>query len=251
MYKDYPTTEYNSQTVSNILIRTNLMNNLNNSYFFENYTIKDSDTPESLSKDIYDDTKYSYIIFAINQMFNRYFDWPLAGQKFQNYVENKYNYSSIFLQESQIKFPLSSVYQIKKANTITFDIESSDRTLNLLNLKTKISETELVDSESVQLYDKLGNLIASNVLLGRCVYEASQTLYNFSDTERVLDTRQYLNQYITNSSTLNNELIVTNYMNEETLNNKKRDITILKNKFLQEYLTLNRNILDIKALNNE
>lgn len=57
MYKDYPTTEYNSQTVSNILIRTNLMNNLNNSYFFENYTIKDSDTPESLSKDVYDDTK--------------------------------------------------------------------------------------------------------------------------------------------------------------------------------------------------
>jgi len=39
-------------------------------------------------------------------------------------------------------------------------------------------------------------------------------------------------------------------MNEEKLNNKKRNITILKNKFLQEYLTLNRNILDIKALNN-
>ena len=250
MYKDYPTTEYNSQTVSNILIRTNLINNLNNSYFFENYTIKDSDTPESLSKDVYDDTKYSYIILTINKMFNRFFDWPLAGFEFQNYVENKYNYSSIFLAESQITFPLSSVDKIQKSNNAIFYVQSSDRNLNVLNLKTKISESSLTSGMVVTLLDKQNNIIKNNVTLGRCVYEGANSLYNFSENEKILDARNsnfnYLSAYIASSEGVNS-IITTNYKNEETLNNNKRNIVILKNRFLGEYLSLNRNILDIKA----
>lgn len=165
-------------------------------------------------------------------MFNRYFDWPLSGQKFQNYVENKYNYSSIFLAESQITFPLSSVDKIKKlSNNSIFYVQSSDRNLNLLNLKTKISESILASGMVVTLLDKQNNIIKNNVILGRCVYEGVNSLYNFSENGKILDARNsnfnYLSAYIASSEGVNS-IITTNYKNEETLNNNKRNIVILK-----------------------
>ena len=67
LYKNYPTIDYKNLTISNILIRTDLLNFKNNSSLFENYTIKDDDTAESLSFKYYNDTNYSWVILGLNQ----------------------------------------------------------------------------------------------------------------------------------------------------------------------------------------
>lgn len=255
LYKNYPTIDYKNLTISNILIRTNLLNFKNNSALFENYTINDDDTAESLSFKYYNDTNYSWVILGLNEMFNRHLDWPLSTNRLNDLLQNKYNYSSVFIPENKISFILSDVYKIGLGSA-RYIVRSTNRNLNLLNLQNKISTTALQSGNSVTLYDKNDVILASNVTLGRIVYEGITTLYNFQDLDGVVldgrDTNAYLQSYINNTVEQNiQNFIVTNYDNETKINDNKRNIIILKNNYLSEYVSLTKNVLDIKSQNND
>lgn len=255
LYKNYPTIDYKNLTISNILIRTDLLNFKNNSALFENYTIKDDDTAESLSFKYYNDTNYSWVILGLNQMFNRHLDWPLSTNRLNDLLQNKYNYSSVFIPENKISFILSDVYKIGLGSA-RYTVQSTNRNLNLLNLQNKISTTALQSGNSVTVYDKNDVILASNVTLGRIVYEGITTLYGFEDLDGVVldarDNNAYLQSYINNTVEQNiQNFIVTNYDNETKINDNKRNIIILKNDYLPQYVSLTKNVLDIKSQNND
>ena len=250
MYEQYPLTEYNNRNISDILIRTNLINNLANTGLTDNYTIDDVDTAESLSLNAYGSSKYSWIILSLNKMFNRQLDWPFNSNKLIDIILNKYNYSSVYIPEQNIDFIFSNVYKIKK-NQNEYIVQKTNRDLNELILQNKILSSNLRKQNYIDLYDKDNNLIKGNVQIGRVVYEGTQSLHHFENSNGfILDNRNtenYLYYYINENVEQNiQNLIFSNMDYENKINNNKRNIIILKSEYVQQYVSLINTVLNSK-----
>ena len=55
-----------------------------------NYTIKEWDTPEKISYDLYGTTEFYWTILYINNLFDMFSDWPLTNGELQTYAEKTY-----------------------------------------------------------------------------------------------------------------------------------------------------------------
>jgi hypothetical protein len=225
---DYPKITYNGIDVSNILFNINIIDKENNPQLFLKYYIKDEDTPESVSFKIYEDPTYSWLILNLNNMTNRDYDWPFNANKFQTYINDKYNYTSIFFSEVDINFSFSSVTKIKNG-TKDYFISSYDRTFNKFNLMQKISTTDIKTIDNVVLYDN--NTIIKTLKPKRIVYEGVFGVHHFENSGKQLNTRNKINSYLNN----NEDDVVTNFDYEYNLNENKRTIQVLDPRLLLKY----------------
>jgi len=82
----------NQKLVTDILRRVKIKNAIrDNSALFESYDVVSGDTPESVAYKVYGDAKYHWIIMLMNDIIDRYYDWPLKDQDFETYVSEKYD----------------------------------------------------------------------------------------------------------------------------------------------------------------
>jgi hypothetical protein len=65
-------------------------NNVYTSLAYEEYDIKEAETPEILAARIYGDSQLHWIILIVNEIIDPRFDWPLSSQALNNYIEDKY-----------------------------------------------------------------------------------------------------------------------------------------------------------------
>jgi hypothetical protein len=103
-FKYFPTIRYdvrgtkNSrsvQLVTDILKRVRKRLDIVNRAYFEQYFVKDGDTPESLSHQVYSDSTLHWIILYGNYMTNPYYDWPLTYIDLKKFVIKKYGEANI------------------------------------------------------------------------------------------------------------------------------------------------------------
>ncbi len=103
-FKYFPTIRYdvrgtkNSrsvQLVTDILKRVRKRLDIVNRSYFEQYFVKDGDTPESLSHQVYGDSTLHWIILYGNYMTNPYYDWPLTYIDLKKFVIKKYGEANI------------------------------------------------------------------------------------------------------------------------------------------------------------
>jgi len=77
--------------VTDILRRVKIRDGLlNETSAFNKYRILSGETPEMVSYKFYDTVDYYWIILLINNIKDRFFDWPLSDQQFEDYVAGKY-----------------------------------------------------------------------------------------------------------------------------------------------------------------
>ena len=67
--------------------RSKLMKNLT---LFDKYDVQEGEKPEDVAYKAYGDADYFWVITLINNIVNRYYDWPLDEYNFQQYVADKY-----------------------------------------------------------------------------------------------------------------------------------------------------------------
>jgi hypothetical protein len=80
------------KVVTNILLRTVLTEQLKDNYAaFDEYDVRDGDTPEILAFKLYGDSQLHWIILLFNDILDPVFGWPLESQNLYNFVEGKYN----------------------------------------------------------------------------------------------------------------------------------------------------------------
>ena len=103
-FKYFPTINYdvrgvkndsNIQYVTDILKRVRKRLDIVNRAYFEQYFVKDGDTPESLSQQVYGDSTLHWIILYGNYMTNPYYDWPLTYIDLKKFVIKKYGEANI------------------------------------------------------------------------------------------------------------------------------------------------------------
>jgi len=81
----------NYKLVTDILRRVKVREAIkDNAVLFDKYDVDSGDTPETVSYKIYGSVRYYYVILLLNNIKDRYYDWPLSYQAFESYVKDKY-----------------------------------------------------------------------------------------------------------------------------------------------------------------
>lgn len=167
-------------TVKNLFKKGKLREDiLQESTFFERYTIKGDDRPDNVANEVYGDPTLDWVVLTSNNIINIYNEWPLDQTSFDAYVVEKYR--DLFEDE-----PAATLY------------------------------SGIHHYESIEVKDTNGIIIFPAGL----EVSADQSVVYY-DVE--------LGREITVSNVASP---VTNYAYEERLNNRKRNIYLLKSKYL-------------------
>ena len=82
----------NPKGVTNLLRRVAIRSKVkSNTMLFDTYDVKSGETPESIADKLYDDSQLHWIILLVNEVIDRYHDWPLSERQFNSFLNEKYS----------------------------------------------------------------------------------------------------------------------------------------------------------------
>ena len=99
MYFDnFPTIVYDAEKegvykdVKNLLRRVGIRAKVKaNTLLFDTYDVRNGETPESLAFKLYGDAELHWVIMLVNNITDRYHDWPMTEAQFLQFVKDKYD----------------------------------------------------------------------------------------------------------------------------------------------------------------
>jgi len=99
MYFDnFPTIPYDSEgngkfkDVKNLLRRVGIRAKIkSNTMLFDTYDVKNGESPESIAFKLYNDSELHWVIMMINNITDRYHDWPMSEAQFLQFINDKYS----------------------------------------------------------------------------------------------------------------------------------------------------------------
>ena len=81
----------NPKLVTDIFRRMKVRDSIkDNAALFATYNVVPGDTPEMIAYKHFGSTDYFWIICLMNDVVDRFYDWPLTDQAFEEYVKQKY-----------------------------------------------------------------------------------------------------------------------------------------------------------------
>lgn len=85
------------QLITDITRRITLSEEIKNlTGIYDQYDIREGDTPEKLADRLYGDSNYHWIILHVNEIIDPRFDWPLTQYDLEQYVISKYAPNNIY-----------------------------------------------------------------------------------------------------------------------------------------------------------
>ena len=98
MYFDsFPVIFYDSsgdlifKDVTNLLRRVGLRTKVRtNSLLYDTYNVKEGETPEIIAHKLYGDSELHWIVLLVNNVTDRYHQWPMNYSQFLQYINDKY-----------------------------------------------------------------------------------------------------------------------------------------------------------------
>ena len=99
MYFDnFPTIVYDAEKegvfkdVKNLLRRVGIRAKVRaNTLLFDTYDVRNGETPESIAFKLYGDAELHWVIMLVNNITDRYHDWPMTEAQFLQFVKDKYD----------------------------------------------------------------------------------------------------------------------------------------------------------------
>ena len=78
--------------VTNLLRRVGMRTqNKSNVLLFDTYDIRSGETPEEIADKLYNDPELHWVILMVNNITDRYHQWPLNENQFQAHINDKYS----------------------------------------------------------------------------------------------------------------------------------------------------------------
>jgi hypothetical protein len=216
-FKSFPYTYYSLdntktvQVVTNISTRVTLSDEVkSNLSLYDEYDIKDGETPELVADKFYKNPELHWLVLHYNDIIDPRFDWPLSTNNLKKYTEGKYN-------------NIDAVHHYEDINGDNFNanlvITSSDQFFKFTIGDVLVNNT---NTGVGQLISKTNN---SNVRI-------TVTSGGFISNDIVrLSSNAQANAQIT-SVTISSGIPVTNLVYEDTNNETKRRIKILKSNYV-------------------
>ena len=221
-FQNFPYTYYSlddiatTQIVTNISLRVRLSDELKNNFaFFDKYDIKDGETPEILADKFYSNPQLHWVILHTNDILDPRFDWPLTTNNLVLFAQGKYN-------------NVNAPHHYVDANSV---ITNANVYLNSSSQFTNFNNNDVivnVTNNGTGVITKLQSY--SNIIV-------TVTDGGFITGDKIaLSSNANANANITSTSIISGTP-VTNLQYEETLNDTKRKINILKNKYIDSVIS--------------
>ena len=78
--------------VTNLLRRVAIRSKIKvNTLFFDTYDVKEGETPEMIAHKLYGDSELHWIVLFVNNVTERYHQWPKNNNQFLAYINDKYS----------------------------------------------------------------------------------------------------------------------------------------------------------------
>jgi len=97
-FENFPLIPYDSVGNGDFKIVTNLLKRIairskvkTNTAYFDTYDVKEGETPEMLADKLYDDPELHWVILLLNDITDRYHQWPQNTNQFLAYANDKYS----------------------------------------------------------------------------------------------------------------------------------------------------------------
>ena len=91
-FENFPVITYKNKDVTNLLRRIAIRSKVKtNTLFFDTYDVKEGETPEIIADKLYGDPQLHWVIMIVNNIVDRYHGWPMFGNQFLDYVNEKYS----------------------------------------------------------------------------------------------------------------------------------------------------------------
>ena len=99
MYFDnFPTIPYDAEgngkfkDVKNLLRRVGIRAKVKtNTMLFDTYDVKNGESPESIAFKLYDNSELHWVVMLVNNITDRFHDWPMSEAQFLQFVNDKYD----------------------------------------------------------------------------------------------------------------------------------------------------------------
>ena len=83
--------DLNFKDVTNLLRRVGIRAKLkSNTLLYDTYDVKEGETPEMIAHKLYGDAELHWVILLVNEITDRYHQWPMTGGQFLEYLNDKY-----------------------------------------------------------------------------------------------------------------------------------------------------------------
>jgi len=97
-FNSFPVILYDSKGDDNFKIVTNLLRRVAirtkvkaNTALFDTYEVREGESPESIAWKLYGDVDYHWIVLMMNDITDRYHEWPLSTPQFLSFLSEKYS----------------------------------------------------------------------------------------------------------------------------------------------------------------
>lgn len=218
-FESFPQTSYtldtntlSNQLVTNILARSTFLREIaNNTSIAYEYSVKDTDTPEIVAHKIYGDPYRNWIILLFNQIINPFYDWPIKNDALEELIYKKYG--------QNIDVARSTIHHYEK--------EVTKKTLyGGIVIDTKVTTSAISEYELNYSTEQL----------------IPRALPTVADTSVAVESKAITYpEYTLTMDTVHKA--VSNYTYELELNESKRKIKILDEKYVQRVEDEFRNLM--------
>ena len=97
-FANFPIIPYDSVVNGEFKLVTNLLKRVTirakvkvNTLLYDTYDVKEGETPEILADKLYNDPELHWIVLMVNDITDRYHQWPKNTNQFLAYINDKYS----------------------------------------------------------------------------------------------------------------------------------------------------------------
>ena len=170
----YGSTDGTVKNVTNLLRRVAIRTKVkSNAALYDTYNVKNGETPEIIADKLYEDPELHWVVLLINNVTDRYHDWPMSEQQFSTYVNEKYsNPDGIHHYEiSQESGDTTQKIEVYDPDLISSDTDAYTSETAITNREYEESEQDkkrkirLLDPEFIdQFVDEFKNLMKESII---------------------------------------------------------------------------------------
>lgn len=202
------------QVVTNILQRVVLAQELQNNFsVFDEYDVRDTDTPENLAFQLYGDSELHWVILHYNNVLDPRFEWPLSVSNLVKVVEGKY------AEKNGIHH-----YEDANGNEVNGNVIINASSFIGINVAAPIVNIT---------QDGIG-FITSKPLATSIIVTTTKGGFQTGD-QIALGTNNQITANITSTTTISGT-VVTNLLFEDRENELRRRIKVLKPQFIERVI---------------
>ena len=170
----YGSTDGTVKNVTNLLRRVAIRTKVkSNAALFDTYDVKNGETPEIIADKLYEDPELHWVVLMVNNVTDRYHDWPMSEQQFNTYVNEKYSDpDGIHHHEiSQESGDTTQKIEVYDPDLISSDTDAYTSATAITNREYEESEQDkkrkirLLDPEFIdQFVDEFKNLMKESII---------------------------------------------------------------------------------------